>query len=145
MCWRNSWRGNPLRPCSAKRATQGEEESGGDARPGQVERTRIEGHKSFIFRRNIVYYDRGNLLGRRWESPSAEFDHNLYWDASGRPVTFAGTSLKEWQAMGMDGGSLIADPLFANPKKEDFRLRPGSPAFRIGFEPFDLSGVGPRE
>jgi len=113
-------------------------------RDNQIERSRLEPHISFIFRRNIVYYDRGNLLGRRWETPNAVFDHNLYWDASGRPVTFAGRSFAEWQALWMDAGSLIADPLFVDPKRGDFRLRRGSPARQIGFEEFDLADVGPR-
>lgn len=51
---------------------------------------------------------------------------------------------KQWQAAGMDPGSVIADPLFVNPAKGDFRLRQNSPALKIGFRPFDLTGVGPR-
>ena len=46
--------------------------------------------------------------------------------------------------MGQDKDSLIADPLFVDPTKGDFRLRQGSPAAQIGFEPWDLSPVGPR-
>ena len=110
----------------------------------QVERTRIEKHLSFIFRRNIVYYDRGEAAGRNWDPPQAVMDHNLYFNASGRAVTFAGKSFKAWQAMGMDEHSVIADPLFTDPRNGDFGLRPGSPALDLGVEPFDLSDVGPR-
>jgi len=46
--------------------------------------------------------------------------------------------------MGLDKGSVIAQPLFVNPKAGDFRVRRESPALKLGFEPFDLSCVGPR-
>ena len=72
------------------------------------------------------------------------FDHNLYWNASGAPVTFSGKSFTEWQAAGQDKDSLIADPLFVDAERNDFRLRPGSPATKIGFQPWDFSVVGPR-
>jgi len=48
------------------------------------------------------------------------------------------------KAAGQDNSSLIADPLFVGPEKDDFRLRPRSPAVEIGFEPWDLTVVGPR-
>ena len=110
----------------------------------QIERSRIEDHLSFSFERNIVYYERGEAVGRKWDPPQAVLNHNLYWNASGGKVTFAGKSLAEWQAMGMDAESLVADPKFVDPAKGDFQLRPGSPARRIGFEPFRLLDVGPR-
>jgi hypothetical protein len=37
---------------------------------------------------------------------------------------------------------VIADPLFVAPDKGDFRLKPGSPASQIGFQPIDISGAG---
>jgi len=72
------------------------------------------------------------------------FDRNLYWNASGRPVLFGNQTFAKWQASGQDQNSLIADPLFADPERGDFRLRPESPASRIGFKSWDLSKVGPR-
>jgi len=68
--------------------------------------------------------------------------HNLYWDASNPEVTFFGMPLAQWQAHGKDVGSLIADPLFVDPEKFDFRLKEGSPASKIGFVPFDYSQAG---
>ncbi len=99
----------------------------------------------YAFLRNIVYYRQGQLVGY-WDPKNHSFayEHNLYWNASGAPVTFNGKSFAEWQAAGQDKGSLIADPLFVEPQKGDFRLRPGSPADKIGFKPWDFSAVGPR-
>jgi len=51
---------------------------------------------------------------------------------------------EDWQALGHDRHSLIADPLCKNAAARDFRLEKKSPAFAIGFEPIDLSDVGPR-
>ena len=52
--------------------------------------------------------------------------------------------LAQWQETGQDKGSRVADPLFMDPAKGDFRLRQGSPASQVGFEPWDYSTVGPR-
>ena len=47
-----------------------------------------------------------------------------------------------WQALGMDQHSLIADPLFADAAKDDYRLPSGSPAFKLGFRPIPLERIG---
>lgn len=47
-----------------------------------------------------------------------------------------------WQALGMDRNSVVADPLFVNAAKDDYRLRPGSPAFNLGFKPIPIEEIG---
>lgn len=110
----------------------------------QVARTRIEAHCSFAFRRNVVLFATGRVLSGSWSEVRCEFDGNLYWDRSGRPLDFAGRTLEQWQRLGFDRGSVVADPLFVDPDHGDFRLRPGSPVRAIGFEEFSLADVGPR-
>lgn len=116
-------------------------------RGAQVERGGIGGFK-LTCRCNLIYYMEGRAIGDYGSAhcgrDTCEFDRNLYWNASGQPVLLAGQSLSGWQAMGQDKDSLIADPLFVDPAHDDFRLRPGSPATQIGFEPWDMSAVGPR-
>jgi hypothetical protein len=34
--------------------------------------------------------------------------------------------------------------MFVDPDHDDFRLKPESPAWGLGFKPIDLSDVGPR-
>lgn len=108
----------------------------------QVKRSRVEDHVSFYFRKNIVYYDRGDLLHGSWRDERVVADHNLYWHARGEPVRFDGLSLEEWQALGKGEGSLVADPGFVDPEAGDFRLGENSPALEVGFEPFDLDRPG---
>ena len=52
-------------------------------------------------------------------------------------------TLSEWQQVGQDRKSLIADPLFVDPLNWDFDLRPESPALRLGFQPINTTSVGP--
>lgn len=105
-------------------------------------RTRNEEHNSFFFERNIVYFNNGQLLGSNWQNDNFTMDHNIYWDTSGRPITFKERTFTEWQAAGHDRHSVIANPLFRNAEAADFTLAPDSPALALGFRPIDLSAVG---
>ncbi len=111
---------------------------------GQIAITRAEPHLSFTFEHNIVYWDRGYLLGYSGWKNGAKVDlrDNLYWRAGGQPFDFAGKTWEQWRASGRDAGSLIADPMFVDPARRDFRLRPGSPAEKIGFHPIDFTQAG---
>ncbi len=110
----------------------------------QIVRTRAEDHLSFTFRRNIVYWDGGTLLGSNWEGPNVRLDENVYWRAGGKPFTFGNRTFAEWRALGRDAHSLIVDPKFVNASGYDFRLQPGSPAEGLGIVSTDVRGVGPR-
>lgn len=111
---------------------------------GQVAITRSEPHLSFTFRHNIVFFDEGTLLGYSGWKAGAQVNlySNLYWRAEGKPFDFAGQSFQDWQGKGRDAGSVIADPLFVDAAKRDFRLKRGSPADKIGFKPFDFDKIG---
>jgi hypothetical protein len=108
----------------------------------QIMRSRAEEHLSFTFTNNIVYWKQGELLGSNWSGSNYKLDYNLYWNAAGRPFNFAGMTLEQWREHGQDVHSIIADPMFVDPDRGDFRLKPGSPAEKIGFKPFDISKSG---
>ena len=58
------------------------------------------------------------------------------------------TPVDEWQAwqnLGLDQHSVIADPLFVDRANDDYRLRPESPAFALGFKPIPVEKIGPYE
>ena len=113
----------------------------------QIDRGGIGGFELTCMR-NLVYYTEGTAVGdygseHRGRDVCA-FDRNLYWNAGDKAVLFGEKSFAGWQALGQDKNSHIADPLFVDPARGDFRLRPGSPAAQIGFESWDFSAVGPR-
>ena len=93
--------------------------------------------------RNIVYNANARMLwGSNWK-PDSKFtsDRNCFWSETGEPQ-LNDRSLSEWQKTGRDAGSIVADPGVVAPSNRDFRLKPGSPALALGFEPIDLSKVG---
>ncbi|MCX7016671.1 MAG: right-handed parallel beta-helix repeat-containing protein [Candidatus Sumerlaeota bacterium] len=115
----------------------------------QFRRSQPAPEPSFTFERNIIYWKTGDLFWNRTNDFRLLFDYNLYWNAAGEPVEFGAAQFgripwEKWRSMGQDAHSLIADPLFADPEKGDFSLKPDSPAFKIGFKPIDVSQVGPR-
>ncbi len=113
------------------------------ASEGQIQRTRLEDHRSFTFAQNIVFFDRGPVLHGNWQRPGADFDRNVYWNTAGGVLDFgAGRSFQQWRALGVDANSVVADPRFADPVADDYRLRPDSPAVALGFRAFD---AGPAE
>jgi hypothetical protein len=112
------------------------------SRDGQIQRSRVEPHISFYFTNNIVYWQGGPLLSGSWQDTNVVLGGNLYWEASGSPVRFNNLDLAAWQRRGHDTGSIVADPLFLDPAHRDFRLKPESPAFKLGFRPLDPSQAG---
>jgi len=107
----------------------------------QVKRSRVEEHRSFEFRRNIVYWNGdAPLLGGSFQGENFEMDGNLYWKEGGGVFDFAGQTFDQWKARGQDVHSIIADPQFADPASGDFTLAPGTPARALGFSPFDPPG-----
>ena len=113
------------------------------SRTDQLQRTRREEHVSFRFERNIVLYDRGQLMGKQWTDDRLLLDHNVYWNLGGE-VRFPGNQeLSTWRtATGHDARSLVADPMFMDPWNDDFRLAATSPALTVGFVPFDATRAG---
>lgn len=90
---------------------------------------------------NIVYSDHPQMMDGPWKNKDWHLERNLYWCTTGKPE-FAGRDFSTWQKEGNDKGSLVADPLFTDPKNGDFSLKPGSPASKIGFKPIDFSKTG---
>jgi hypothetical protein len=114
------------------------------ARDQQLQRTRTEPHLSFWLERNIIYWKTGPLLGSNWNDNNFKLDRNVYWNAAGQPVQFfGGLTLDQWrEKRDQDRNSIIADPRFVAPDKDDFRLQPDSPALKVGFQPLDAAKAG---
>ncbi len=121
-------------------------------------------HISFTLTRNILLADDQPLYagGHGWnvdDKRTIDSSLNVMWDlaapgrvtpAANKPHGTASSSADgvvswaDWQAAGYDVKSIIADPKFADPRHGDFTLADNSPALELGFEPIDLSRVGPR-
>ncbi|MEI2725894.1 MAG: hypothetical protein V9H26_20975 [Verrucomicrobiota bacterium] len=88
------------------------------------------------------------LLGSTWKNDKFILDGNVYWDvrpgAKAEEMKFAGGTLEQWRARGHDKNSLVVDPEFMAVQLDDYRLKANSPALKMGFQPIDLSVVGPR-
>ena len=107
----------------------------------QIAATRSEPHRSFTLESNLIYWDKGPTLKPNTVKVNVDYQRNLWWK-TGEPLDFSGMTFDQWQASGRDVEGRVADPLFKNPVKRDFRLRSGSPAATIGFKPFDYSLAG---
>ncbi len=92
---------------------------------------------------NIVMVEKGPLLSRPAMKVKGAYAGNL-WFVPDETRFMMGScrSWAEWTASRREIGGLFADPQFMDVSKRDFRLKPTSPAFRLGFKPFDFSQAG---
>lgn len=127
---------------------------------GCVKSSRVEDHVSFRLEKNIlvndfapIYFSGGN--------DSFTDDSNLMWDyeLAGNVISLQSAfedmderqlalaikkNFKQMTIKGFYKNAVVADPLFADPFNGDFTLPENSPVWDLGFEPIDVSDVGPR-
>ena len=104
-------------------------------------------------KRNIFYHTGGDatfydeVREKRFpvmaKAKDGDTDYNLFYCADNPKMSKK--TLEKMQLKGIDAHSLAADPLFVDPDNGDFRLKPDSPALKLGFVPFDMSKVGLRD
>lgn len=101
--------------------------------------------------KNIFYStnEKANVYSVRnfaWDRTT--IDSNIIWHPNGIP-TVQGVKKDpqdqwaEWQRLGFDRQSRIADPMFMDLANGDFRLKPGSPALALGFQSIPQEHIGP--
>lgn len=113
----------------------------------QIQFTRPEEHKSFIFTNNIVYGDNDRLMGGgAWKDADIDMDRNCFFNPTNAGMSsdddaFYGMAFAEWKKK-HDSHSIVTDPGFADAANGDFRMRNNKVARRIGFKPFSLDEFG---
>ena len=121
--------------------------------PNRFERNIVYFSESRLFRRTEWnYHEPQQRLGYPYFDQTIErvnmknmlslFDYNLYYSTDGKGMLFYDQAFKDWQELGFDKHSKIADPLFIDAEGGNFTLKSGSPAFELGFQPIDISKVG---
>ncbi len=115
------------------------------------DRLRMAGNR---FVRNILYYSGADAMlygHRNLDVATTESDYNLIWHFGDPLLTERkGTAPPEkqwsiWKSHGFEKHTLVVDPLFVDPQNDDYRLRPDSPAFELGFERIPVEKIGPYE
>jgi len=107
-----------------------------------------------VIRRNIIYYHDPTAKVFKLSRMSPAYNtcqENLIYHfgqplLTGQPQAKGAPPLDEWEAwktLWQDTSSVVADPMFVNPEKDDYRLKPGSPAFKLGFKPIPVEKIGP--
>ena len=101
------------------------------------------GQLALVFERNVVLSSGAPVFvggyAQDFSLRNVVSDRNLFWDVTGRLTvcreqrTGRVYTLEEWRGLGYDASSLVADPLFADPRAGDFSLAEGSPALSLGF------------
>ena len=122
------------------------------------------------FRGNIFYASKDAdktflfSVGQYTDRLLGESDSNLFFNTTGKyeihdrdgglgkgrntPVSdyFGFTiPLDEWRELGYEANSIFADPMFVDPEHDDYRLKPDSPAFKLGFQQIDTEQIGVRD
>ncbi|MEN6642348.1 MAG: right-handed parallel beta-helix repeat-containing protein [Armatimonadia bacterium] len=98
--------------------------------------------KDISFARNIFVCDGEPIFSKavtKVGEPVSASDRNLFFDVSGKKPSLGQVTWETWTAAGLDANSTFADPLFADPKHDEYSLLDSSQAFKLGFKKLDLS------
>ncbi len=100
-------------------------------------------HSQDVVRRNIMgtdhYLPAGGMPATPW---GREMDHNLVHQPG---VTTPAPATKLAKQSQRDEHSIVADALFVDPERGDFRVKPDSPALKLGFKNFPMDQFGVRK
>lgn len=129
---------------------------GGDNSKGQLPDPFGLGYPRTIYANNIFIQNGGQRFFEGVEEPVSgtvpierklNSNYNIFHDYSlGNIQMKTGMSFDQWRSSyGYDPNSQVTDPLFKEPFHENFTLSDSSPAIAMGFQPIDLSDVGPRK
>ncbi len=75
---------------------------------------------TFLFEHNIIYWaPPATVLRDKWvpRDNNIVMRQNLYWQVGGGEFNIGTNNFTAWQARGKDEGSMVGDPLFADPDK----------------------------
>ena len=110
----------------------------------------VDNSRGEVLERNIFYWTGSNAVlfatGKLLTLEVIRVDSNLIFQAGATTprMGWGGwKSFADWQERGFDTHSVYADPLFVDPANDDYTLRPGSPAFKLGFAAIDACKIGP--
>ncbi len=111
---------------------------------GPLQGTVIRNNIFYATHPDHLFFKEGRVHG---EGPKGllqdcDVDGNLYWNAADPEK--AEDHLRESQRQGIEQESKVADPLFVAPGRNDYRLRPESPAHELGVRPVDPVEAGVR-
>lgn len=103
------------------------------------------------FLHNIVMYREANaklyaFSNLPYDKTKSDFNIIQHWKQPLRvdvPNAPEDKQWDEWKKLGFDTHSVLADPLFVDAARDDYRLRPNSPALALGFKPIPINRIGP--
>ena len=112
----------------------------------EIEDVRLTGNIFYFGNTDAYIY---HISGDK--SMPAESDSNVFWNPYRclllSPSIFGVLDvdyITDWRNKGFDEHSLVVDPKFVHEQNKNYELKKGSPAFKTGFKPFDISNAGLR-
>ncbi len=72
----------------------------------------------------------------------SQLDYNLLYNDTPSMAATKDYSMDQWHQHGLDVHSVVADPMFVDPANGDYRVKPNSPALKLGFVNFEMDKFG---
>lgn len=114
---------------------------GGEQRQVYLGKSKLS--ENLTFEQNIILWNHSTPLDGDLQGSHFRIDRNVYYRTDAAPILFGEETIDEWRSRGHDLASVIADPKISFDGKR-LIIQDSSPALGLGFQPIDLSAVGPQ-